>query len=201
MYHVRSHACFDLVAVRVVELQLSLFIVDRVSMMPRWRRPWAGPADHRPKKQRWGLSAEEGQLYDLFYAILAGCGACVRLLLHNQGASALSASRTQGYTAIDFAEWAENNAQGDRRICYSEITAMVRECAGQVAQPHVGGALLAPGQPQGASGEGLPGQGCPTQRPRPSTAPTPSSCLLESGDELWGSTGEGDHVTMEDKAS
>ena len=77
------------------------------------------------------MSAEDMQLYDLFYAITAGCKSCVRFLLHDVGVSAVAPSKTQGHTAVDFAEWAEMNARDDARIERAEITAMVRKRAGR----------------------------------------------------------------------
>ena len=127
-----------------------------------------GPIAHRPKKKRRDMSAEETQLCDLFYAITAGCKLCVRYLLHDVGVSAVAPSKTQGHTAVDFAEWAEKNAGDEASIERAEITAMVRARAAVDA-----GASLnkpfhsekanrmmlrmgwAPGQPLGATGVGL----------------------------------------------
>ena len=93
-----------------------------------------GPAAHRPSKKRKGLSAEEADTYDLFYAIQAGCKACVMHLLYVVGVSAVARSKTQGHTAVDFAEWAEQEAKVVAELS-RDITKIVRAAAGLVGPP------------------------------------------------------------------
>ena len=114
------------------------------------------------------MSAEETQLYDLFYAITAGCKLCVRYLLHDVGVSAVAPSKTQGYTAVDLAEWAEKNAGDDASIERAEIIDMVRTRAAVDAGASLNKPFHSekanrmmlrmgwiPGQPLGATGGGL----------------------------------------------
>ena len=79
--------------------------------MPRCAPACNGPSCHRPHRKRKGLTEEEKDLCDLFYAIEAGCKRCVCHLLHERKVGALTPSKTQRYTAVDFAEWTEQHAK------------------------------------------------------------------------------------------
>ena len=79
------------------------------------------------------MTPGEKDLYDLLYAISAGCPTCVTALLYGQGVSPVQESKHQKHTAVNSAAW-----EVQRHVGQADLARFIE------VQTIVGGAVVAP---------------------------------------------------------